>query len=162
MSYLIDAMRSNQWREVWNPAYSQFGRIGIGSGPDDPDMIWMRPKKKILVPAPPKPMEARKLRRWVKAANDADGLPTSRRDIGQSMAVAAALRRLQAHTAEQGARRRKDQPETWEHAATRIELQIELRRAMAETVGETVDLSGAEKNVARHRAVAARLRGATL
>jgi hypothetical protein len=50
--------------------------------------------------------------------------------------------------------RRRDSPEAWESAATLVELGLELRRAMAAAAGATIDVSGIESNLARHRAIA--------
>ncbi len=104
--------------------------------------------------------EAKSLRRQLRAANEADCLVPARRRPS-SPALARALKRYHAHSAEHpraGYDGKRDSPEAWESAATLLDLRVELRRAMAASVGETLDLTGIQRNAARHRAKAEQMR----
>jgi hypothetical protein len=95
------------------------------------------------------------LRRQLRAADEADGVSTQVRS--SSPKVVRAMRRLHGHPGGLVAPGTARTAQDWESAAERLELLIELRRAMAEAAGETVDLSGIERNLERHRSIARRL-----
>ena len=105
-----------------------------------------------------------RLRRWLKAADRADGLPpTPRRS--SSPALAIALRRYQAHSQDHrrqyalfdasGLYRRTAH---WESAAELRTLHVELQQAMAKAGGRTPNTSHIERQAAACRAEARRLR----
>jgi hypothetical protein len=106
---------------------------------------------------------AKTLRRWLNAANEADGLaPTPRRS--SSPAVAIALRRYQAQSQEHRERyqhfdasslaRRSAPAEFWQSAAELLSLRVELERAMATASGRTPNTKRLELNAAACRAEA--------